>query len=47
MDKNGVKAAGGYRISLMPDATDDTINKIEKAVNDASSISKMLMMNYH
>lgn len=42
VDKNGVKAAGGYRISLMPDATDDTINKIEKAVNDASSISKML-----
>lgn len=42
VDKNGVKAAGGYRISLMPNALDNEINKIEEAVKNADSISKML-----
>lgn len=42
VDKMGVKSAGGYRISLMPDAKEEDINKIEEAVKNADSISKML-----
>lgn len=42
VDKNGVKAAGGYLITLMPDATDEDITKIEEALKKADSISKML-----
>ena len=42
VDKNGVKASGGYVITPMPDATDEDITKIENAVKNAKSISKML-----
>lgn len=42
VDKNGVKAAGGYLITLMPDATEDEIVKIEQALKNSDSISKML-----
>ena len=42
VNKDGVKSAGGYRISLMPDANEEDINKIEEAVKNADSISKML-----
>lgn len=42
VDKNGVKAAGGYLITLMPDATENEIVKIEEALKKADSISKML-----
>lgn len=42
VDKDGVKAAGGYLITLMPDATEEEIVKIEEALNKADSISKML-----
>ena len=42
VDKNGVKAAGGYLITLMPDATENEIVKIEQALKNADSISKML-----
>ena len=42
VNKYGVKSAGGYRISLMPDANEEDINKIEEAVKNAESISKML-----
>lgn len=42
VNKNGVKSAGGYQISLMPDATDEEIRKIEEAVKNSESISKML-----
>lgn len=42
VDKNGVKSAGGYLITLMPDATDEEITKIEEALKNADSISKML-----
>ena len=42
VDKNGVKAAGGYLITLMPDATEEEIVKIEQALKNADSISKML-----
>lgn len=42
VDKNGVKAAGGYLITLMPDAGEEEIVKIETALKNADSISKML-----
>ena len=42
VDKNGVKAAGGYLITLMPDAGEEEIAKIEDALKNADSISKML-----
>ena len=42
VDKNGVRRSGGYMINLMPDATDNEIEKIEKALEKAESISKML-----
>ncbi len=42
VDKNGVKSAGGYLITLMPDATENEIVKIEQALKSADSISKML-----
>lgn len=42
VDKNGVRAAGGYLITLMPDATEEDIVKIEDALKNAYSISKML-----
>lgn len=45
VDKNGVKAAGGYIINPMPDATEEEISKVEKAIFEAGAISKMLDQN--
>lgn len=45
VDSNGVKKAGGYFITLMPDATEKDIEQIEKAVGKAEPISKMLENN--
>ena len=45
VDKNGVKSAGGYIITPMPDATDEEISKIEQAIFKAGAISKMLDKN--
>ena len=45
VNKNGVKAAGGYMIQLMPDATEVEIEKIEKALEKAPSISQMIDEN--
>lgn len=45
VNKDGVKAAGGYMIQLMPDATEEDINKIEEALKKAPSISKMIEEN--
>lgn len=45
VDKNGVRASGGYIISPMPDATDEEISKIEKAIFEAGAMSKMLDQN--
>ncbi len=45
VDNNGVKRAGGYFITLMPDATDEDITEIEKAVQNSEPISKMLEKN--
>ncbi|MBR3720139.1 MAG: Hsp33 family molecular chaperone HslO [Clostridia bacterium] len=42
VDKNGVRAAGGYLITLMPDAGEEEITKIEEALKKADNISKML-----
>ena len=45
VDKNGVKSAGGYIITPMPDATDEQISKIEQSIFKAGAISKMLDQN--
>lgn len=42
VDKNGVRQAGGYLINPMPDATEEEISKVEKAIFEAGAISKML-----
>ena len=45
VDKNGVKKAGGYLLTAMPDATDEDITKIEKSIFEAGAMSKMLDQN--
>ena len=45
VDKNGVKSAGGYIITPMPDATEEEITKVEQAIFKAGAISKMLDNN--
>lgn len=45
VDKNGVKKAGGYLLSLMPDATDEIVTKIEKNIKNSPEISKILSEN--
>lgn len=42
VNKDGVKAAGGYLINPMPDATEDEISKVEQAIFKAGAMSKML-----
>lgn len=42
VDKNGVRASGGYIIFSMPDATEEEISKIEKAIFQAGAMSRML-----
>ncbi len=42
VNKDGVKSSGGYMISLMPDATENEITKIEEAIEKAPTISEML-----
>ena len=44
VDRNGVKSAGGYLITPMPDATEE-ISKVEQAIFNAGAISKMLDEN--
>lgn len=45
VNKDGVQAAGGYMIQLMPDATEEDIVAIEKALENAPSISQMIDEN--
>lgn len=45
VDKNGVKSAGGYIITPMPDATEEEISKIEQSIFKVGAISKMLDQN--
>ena len=42
VDKNGVREAGGYLITPMPDATEEDISNVEKGIFEAGAISKML-----
>lgn len=45
IDAQGVKSAGGYMITPMPDATNEEITRIEQAIFKAGAISKMLDQN--
>lgn len=45
VDKNGVKSAGGYMITPMPDATEEEISKVEQSIFKSGAISKMLDNN--
>lgn len=45
VNKDGIRVAGGYMINLMPEATGEEILKLEKAINNVDSISKMLEEN--
>ena len=42
VDKDGVRAAGGYFINPMPDATEEEISIIEQSIFKAGAMSKML-----
>lgn len=42
VDKNGVKASGGYLVSSMPDATEDELFILEQRIKEAKPISQML-----
>ena len=45
VNKDGVKAAGGYLINPMPDSTEEEIAKVEQSIFKAGAISKMLDEN--
>lgn len=45
VNKDGVKAAGGYLINPMPDATYEDISRVEQSIFKAGAISKMLDEN--
>lgn len=45
VDKNGVKKAGGYIINPMPDAKEEDIQALERAIFEAGSVSRMLENN--
>ncbi len=45
VNKDGVRAAGGYLINPMPDSTEEEISKVEQAIFKAGAISKMLDQN--
>ena len=42
VDKNGVKASGGYLVTLMPDADEGVISRLEENLKNVPSISTML-----
>ena len=45
VDKNGVRASGGYLINPMPDATEEDISTVEQSIFKAGAMSKMLDQN--
>ena len=45
VDKNGVRASGGYLINPMPDATEEDITIVEQSIFKAGAMSKMLDQN--
>lgn len=42
VDKDGVRRSGGYLVTLMPDADEEIISKLEENLKDIPSISSML-----
>ena len=45
VDKNGVRASGGYLINPMPDATEEDISAVEQGIFRAGAMSRMLDQN--
>lgn len=45
VDKNGVRSAGGYIVTAMPDATEDDLFILENRIKEAKSVSQMLDEN--
>ena len=45
VDKNGVRASGGYLINPMPDTTEEDISIVEQSIFKAGAMSKMLDQN--
>lgn len=45
VDKNGVRASGGYIVTAMPDATEDDLFILENRIREAKPISQMLDEN--
>ena len=45
VDKDGVRSAGGYMITPMPDATEDDLFILENRIKEAKSVSQMLDEN--
>ena len=45
VDKDGVRASGGYIITPMPDATEEEIAQVEQSIFQAGAMSKMLDSN--
>ena len=45
VDKDGVKKAGGYMLTLMPDATEEDIKHIEESLKNIDSVTTMLNKN--
>ncbi|MBR3255489.1 MAG: Hsp33 family molecular chaperone HslO [Clostridia bacterium] len=45
VDKDGVKKAGGYFLTLMPDATEDDIKRVEDALKTIEPVTTMLDKN--
>ena len=45
VDKDGVKKAGGYLLTLMPDATEEDIQQIEEALKTLEPVTTMLDKN--
>lgn len=45
-EQNNIKVSGGYIIQLMPDATNEILEKIEESIKQAPSISQMLEQDF-
>lgn len=45
VDKNGIRASGGYMITPMPDATEDDLFILENRIKEAKPLSTMLDEN--
>ncbi len=45
VDKDGVRSAGGYIVTPMPDATEEEISRLEQNILKAGAVSKMLDQN--